>query len=69
MLGEFGVLSPQASIWGAIGVGLAVLAVQGIVFSRIEKLGVLATIVVVTVNLSLGIVLIGLKVLVTSHHG
>jgi hypothetical protein len=69
LLGEFGVLSPKAAIWGAIGVGLAVLAIQGIVFARIEKLGALATIVVVTVNLSLGIVLIGLKVLVTSHHG
>ncbi len=69
VLGEVGVLAPKTAVWGAIGVGLAVLAVQGIVFSRIEKLGVLATIVVVTLNLSLGIVLIGLKVLVTSHHG
>jgi hypothetical protein len=68
-LGEVGVLAPKTAVWGAIGVGLAVLAVQGIVFARIEKLGALATIVVVTVNLSLGIVLIGLKVLVTSHHG
>ncbi|HTZ05706.1 MAG TPA: hypothetical protein VMB53_08115 [Gaiellaceae bacterium] len=69
VLGEIGVLSPKASVWAAIGVGLAVLALQGVVFARIERLGVLRTALVVALNLSLGVVLILLKVLVTSHHG
>ena len=69
VLGEIGVLTPQTAVWAAIGVGLAGLALQGVVFARIEKLGLLATAVVVAVNLSLGVVLIVLKVLVTSHHG
>jgi hypothetical protein len=68
LLGELGVLSSKAAIWGALGVGLAVLAVQGVLFARIERLGWIATLVVVTVNVSLGLVLIGLKVLVGNSH-
>ena len=68
VLGEIGLLSPKASIWAAVIVGLLVLAAQGVVFARIEKLGVLATLVVVTLNLCLGLVLIALKIFVTSHH-
>jgi hypothetical protein len=68
-LGELGVLSPKTSVWAAIGVGLAVLALQGVVFARIEKLRFFRAVIVVVLNVSFGVVLILLKVLVGSHHG
>jgi hypothetical protein len=43
-----------------------VLFAQGITFARIERLGLLGTLVVVALNLCLGLVLIALK-LVVSH--
>jgi hypothetical protein len=42
-----------------------VLAVQGIAFARVEKLGWAGTIGVVAGNLGLGVLLIGLKLLVS----
>jgi hypothetical protein len=48
-----------------LGLGLAVLAAQGVAFARMERLGRLGTAIVVAVNLSLGLVLIALKVFVT----
>ncbi len=67
VLGEIGVLSATTAYWAALGVGLVVLGAQGVLFARLERLGLLATIVVVAVNLGLGVTLVGLKVLV--GHG
>jgi hypothetical protein len=39
--------------------------VQGVVFARVERLGWPAMLLVVVVNLGLGVVLVGLKVLLT----
>jgi len=64
-LGALGVLSDKTAVWLALGIGLAVLAAQGVRFARIEKLGLLGTLAVVAVNLGLGVLLIGLKLLVT----
>jgi hypothetical protein len=65
VLGAFGVISTQAAVWAAVGLGLVVLAVQGIAFARVEKLGWAGTIGVVAGNLGLGVLLIGLKLLVS----
>jgi len=65
LLAEVGVLSDKTAVWLAVGIGLAVLMVQGVRFARIERLGWLGTLVVVAINLGLGIILIGLKLLVT----
>ena len=65
MLGAFGLVSTRASVWLAFGLGLAVLAVQGIVFARVERLGRFGTLAVVTANLGLGVLLVGLKLLVS----
>jgi hypothetical protein len=65
LLGAFGVLSTRAAVWLAFGLGLAVLAVQGVVFARVERLGRLATLAVVAANLGLGVLLVGLKLLVS----
>jgi hypothetical protein len=67
LLGAFGVLSENASVWTAIALGLGVLAAQGFLFARVERLRWPATIAVVAANLGLGVVLIALKLLV-SHH-
>lgn len=63
LLGAFGVVSTKTAVWIAFGLGLGVLAVQGIVFARVERLGWPATLLVVAANLGLGVVLVGLKVL------
>jgi hypothetical protein len=67
LLGAFGLVSEQVAVWLALAVGLAVLAVQGALFARVERLAWLGTLVVITLNLGLGLLLIGLKLLV-SHH-
>jgi hypothetical protein len=65
LLGSLGVLSAHTAVWTALVLGLVVLGVQGIAFARTEHLGWLGTVLVVTVNLALGVVLIGLKIFVT----
>jgi hypothetical protein len=64
VLGALGVFEATTAYWVALGVGLAVLAAQGILFARIERLGALATTAVVAVNVGLGVLLIALKILV-----
>jgi hypothetical protein len=64
LLGAFGVVSTKTAVWIAFGTGLAVLAVQGVVFARVERLSRPATLLVVAANLALGLVLVGLKVFV-----
>jgi hypothetical protein len=66
LLGAFGVISTQVAVWVAFVLGLVVLAAQGVTVARIERLGPLATLAVVAGNVSLGVLLVGLK-LVVSH--
>jgi hypothetical protein len=65
LLGAFGAVSTKAAVWIAFGLGLGVLAAQGVVFARVERLRWPAALLVVAANLSLGVVLVGLKLLVT----
>jgi hypothetical protein len=65
LLGAFGLVSTKAAVWMAYGLGLAVLAVEGIVFARIERLGRLGTLAIVVANLALGLALVALKLFVT----
>jgi hypothetical protein len=65
LLGAIGVFGGRTAIWIAFALGLGVLAAQGIVFARIERLGRLATIAVVAANLGLGLVLVLLKLFVS----
>ena len=65
LLGAFGAVATKTAVWIAFGLGLGVLAVQGVVFARVERLGWPATLLVVAANIGLGAVLIALKVLVT----
>jgi hypothetical protein len=64
VLGAVGLLSSQVAIWFAFGSGLIVLGAVGVVFARVERLGLGRTLVAILANLALGLTLIGLKVLV-----
>jgi len=64
LLGAAGLLRETRAVWLAMGLGVATLAVQGLRYARVEKLGRTGTLVAVAVNLALGLVLVGLKALV-----
>jgi hypothetical protein len=63
-LGAAGVLKSSTAIWLALGVGVLTLAAQGLRYARIERLTPGGTIVSVALNLALGLVIVGLKILV-----
>ena len=65
LLGAFGLISTKAAVWIAYGLGLGVLMFSGLVFARVERLGWLATLVVVALNVALGVALVALKLVVT----
>ena len=65
LLGALGVVSTQVAVWLAFSLGLAVLAAEGMVIARRERLGWLGTLTVVAANLSFGAVLVGLKLVLT----
>jgi hypothetical protein len=65
-LGSLGVFSVHTAVWLAFIAGLAVLVAEGFAFARAEKLGALATLVIVALNLGLGLLLVALK-LAVSH--
>jgi hypothetical protein len=65
LLAGLGLVSTRAAVWIAYGLGLAVLTASGLVFARVERLGWLATLVVVALNVALGVALVGLKLVVT----
>lgn len=65
VLGALGVISTHVAVWAAFGLGLAALAAQGVTVARVERLGRLGTLAVVAANVSLGVLLVGLKLVVT----
>jgi hypothetical protein len=65
LLGALGIVSTHVATWAAFGVGLLVLAVEGIAFARVERLAWLGTLGVVAANLSLGVLIVALKLFVT----
>jgi hypothetical protein len=65
LLAAFGLISTKAGVWIAYGLGLGVLIVSGLIFARVERLGGVATLLVVTLNVALGVLLVALKLVVT----
>jgi hypothetical protein len=65
LVGALGIVSTRVAVWGAFVLGLAVLAVLGFTFARIERLRPLATVAIVTANISLGAMFVALKLLLT----
>ena len=68
LLGHWGVISERTAVWLAIACGFGVLVAQGFAFARAERLGRLATLAIVGVNLGLGLALVGLKLWVSHGH-
>ena len=60
-LGATSVLEEATAAWLALAVGLLTLGVQGVRYARIERLGGTATLVVVSGNLLLGLMIVALK--------
>jgi hypothetical protein len=65
LLGATGIVSTRLAVWLAFVLGLVILGVQGVVFARVERLGLLATAAVVIANLGLGMLLVALKLVLT----
>ena len=63
VLGAVGLVADNTALWLAVGVGVAVLTVQGVRYARLEQLSQTGTILTVAVNLVLGLVLVLLKAL------
>jgi hypothetical protein len=61
ILGGVGLFDETVSIWLAIGLGLAVLAVQGVRYARIEGLGSLGIMLAVGLNVGIGVLVVLLK--------
>jgi hypothetical protein len=61
ILGGLGVVDETVSIWLAIGLGLAVLAVEGVRYARIEGLGSLGILLAVALNVGIGVLVVLLK--------
>ena len=61
LLGAVGVLDETASIWLALAVGLLALALEGLRYARIERLGVPGTFLIVAANTALGLLVVLLK--------
>jgi len=64
VLGAAGVFRESRAIWLAFGLGVLTLAIQGVRYARIERLGPVGTVISVTINLAIGLAIGVLKVTV-----
>lgn len=64
IVGALGILDETTAVWLALGVGLVTLAAEGVRFARLERLGIVGTLVAMAVNLLLGLLVVALKVAV-----
>ena len=60
-LGAFGLFDETVSIWLALGLGLGILAVEGVRYARIEQLGSGGMLMAVSANLGIGLLVVLLK--------
>jgi uncharacterized membrane protein len=65
VLGATGVIRETTSVWAALAIGVATLAAQGLRYARSERMGLAGTVVAVSVNLALGLVIVAMKAFVT----
>lgn len=63
-LGAFGLVRGSTAVWLAVGICVATLAVQGLRYALLERLGRLGTLAAVALNLALGLAIVALKVVV-----
>jgi hypothetical protein len=63
-LGAVGVIQDLTALWVAVGIGVAILTLQGVRYALLEHLSLIGTIVTVALNLTLGLVIVALKAIV-----
>jgi hypothetical protein len=63
VLGALGVLRETTAVWLALGFGVATLVVDGFRYASADRLGRVGTAVTVSINLALGLSIVGLKAL------
>jgi len=61
LLGALDVIDETASIWLALALGLAILALEGVRYARLERLGPARTLLAVAANVGLGLLVVLLK--------
>ncbi len=61
VLGAVGVLRESTAVWIALGFGVATLVVDGFRYAAVDRLSPVGTLVTVTINLALGLLIVGLK--------
>lgn len=61
-LGAVGLLRESTAVWLALGIGLFTLAVEGLRYARLERLGRRGTAAAIGLNLTLGLLVVALKV-------
>jgi len=67
VLGALGIIGEGTAVWIALAIGVVTLGAQGIRYARAEHLGVTATIVAVSVNVALGLVIVAMKAAFVLH--
>lgn len=60
-LGALDLFDETVSIWLALGLGLLVLALEGVRYARIERLGSAGLLMAVAVNVGIGLLVVALK--------
>jgi hypothetical protein len=65
VLGALGIFATRTALWVAVGFGVAALTVQGLRYARLERLSRTGTLATVAINLTLGLVIVLLKALVS----
>ena len=60
-LGALGLFDETASIWLALALGLVILAVEGVRYARIERLGSAGLLLAVSANVGIGLLVVLLK--------
>ena len=63
VLGAVGVFREETAVWLALGIGVATLAVEGARYATLERLGRIGMLLAIALNVSLGLVIVGLKAL------
>jgi len=61
LLGALDLIDETASIWLALALGLAILALEGVRYARLERLGPARTLLAVAANVGLGLLVVLLK--------
>ena len=64
LIGSAGLVRESAAIWLALATGLGTLTAEGVRYARLERLGPLATIAAVGLNLAMGLFVVALKVVI-----